>query len=104
MNAKTEVFSSEQISRILPIPFACVRKEMPPLQCLYAWLQKRRFCRFCFKRRYQEPISPCGACRQVISELYPSNAPIYMTNMKGMVRETNVIELLPFAFSPEDLK
>lgn len=51
-----------------------------------------------------EPISPCGACRQVISELYPSNKPIYMANLKGMVKETNSIELLPFAFSPEDLK
>lgn len=51
-----------------------------------------------------EPCSPCGACRQVISELFPSNAPIYMSNMKGDVKETTVVELLPFAFSPEDLK
>lgn len=51
-----------------------------------------------------EPCSPCGACRQVISELFPSDAPIYMSNVKGDVKETNAIELLPFAFSPEDLK
>lgn len=50
------------------------------------------------------PCSPCGACRQVISELFPSDAPIYMSNMKGDVQETNAVELLPFAFSPEDLK
>ena len=48
--------------------------------------------------------SPCGACRQVISELLPSNAPIYMTNLKGMVKETTINELLPFAFSGDDLK
>lgn len=50
------------------------------------------------------PCSPCGACRQVISELFPEEAPIYMANMKGDVKETNVKELLPFAFSSEDLK
>ena len=50
------------------------------------------------------PCSPCGACRQVISELFPSKAPIYMANMKGALQETNAEELLPFAFSPEDLK
>lgn len=51
-----------------------------------------------------EPCSPCGACRQVISELLPENAPIYMANLKGDVKETNAKELLPFAFSEKDLK
>lgn len=50
------------------------------------------------------PCSPCGACRQVISELFPSDAPIYLANLKGDIKETNAKELLPFAFSPEDLK
>ncbi|MBR2505529.1 MAG: cytidine deaminase [Bacilli bacterium] len=50
-----------------------------------------------------EPCSPCGACRQVISELLPANCPIYMANLKGEVIETTPIELLPFAFSSEDL-
>ena len=50
-----------------------------------------------------EPCSPCGACRQVISELLPENAPIFMANLKGDIKETNVKELLPFAFSEKDL-
>ena len=50
------------------------------------------------------PCTPCGSCRQVISELFPVKAPIYMANLKGMVEETNIAELLPAAFSPEDLK
>lgn len=50
------------------------------------------------------PCSPCGACRQVISELFPKEAPIYMSNLKGDVQETNADELLPFAFSEDDLK
>ena len=51
-----------------------------------------------------EPCSPCGACRQVISELMENKAPVYMANLKGEVKETNAEELLPFAFSAEDLK
>ena len=49
------------------------------------------------------PCSPCGACRQVISEFFAPNMPVYLTNMKGDVQETTVKELLPGAFSPEDL-
>ena len=51
-----------------------------------------------------EPCSPCGACRQVISELFPKRAPIYMSNLKGDEKETTIEELLPFAFSGDDLK
>lgn len=50
------------------------------------------------------PVSPCGACRQVISELFPMDAPIYMANLKGLIQDTTIKELLPYAFSPEDLK
>ena len=50
------------------------------------------------------PCTPCGSCRQVISELFPLKAPIYMANLKGVVEETTIAELLPAAFSPEDLK
>lgn len=49
------------------------------------------------------PITPCGACRQVISELFPMNAPIYMANLRGDVKETTIAELLPFAFDGSDL-
>ena len=50
-----------------------------------------------------EPCSPCGACRQVISELFPKEGKIYLSNLKGNTKETNIEELLPFAFSGEDL-
>jgi cytidine deaminase len=49
------------------------------------------------------PISPCGACRQVMSELLSKDTPIYMANLKGDIKETNVNELLPFAFDDTDL-
>lgn len=51
----------------------------------------------------EEPISPCGACRQVLSELFPEEAPIYLANLKGDVRETTIAQLLPLAFSGSDL-
>ncbi|WP_282068604.1 cytidine deaminase [Bacillus pumilus] len=49
------------------------------------------------------PVSPCGACRQVISELCAPDMPVILTNLKGHIYETTVNELLPGAFSPEDL-
>jgi len=49
------------------------------------------------------PCSPCGACRQVISELCPKDMPIVLTNLKGDVLKVTVKDLLPGAFSSEDL-
>ncbi|MEH7494178.1 cytidine deaminase [Neobacillus niacini] len=49
------------------------------------------------------PCSPCGACRQVISELCPQDMKVVLTNLKGDIQEITVAELLPGAFSPEDL-
>lgn len=49
------------------------------------------------------PVSPCGACRQVISELFPKDAPIYLANLNGDIKETNAEELLPYAFESSDL-
>jgi len=49
------------------------------------------------------PVSPCGACRQVISELCSPNMPVILTNLNGQVKEMTVQELLPGAFSSEDL-
>ncbi|MCM3730743.1 cytidine deaminase [Fictibacillus nanhaiensis] len=51
----------------------------------------------------KRPVPPCGACRQVISELCPPEMPVYLTNLKGDVQEIAVKDLLPGAFSPEDL-
>lgn len=49
------------------------------------------------------PVSPCGACRQVIAEFCDAGMPVYLTNLTGEVFETTVAELLPGAFSKEDL-
>ncbi len=46
---------------------------------------------------------PCGACRQVLSELFPLDAPIFVHNTKGKILETSVRELLPYIFDKENL-
>ena len=51
----------------------------------------------------KRPVPPCGACRQVISELCDPAMPVYLTNLNGDFQELKVSELLPGAFSPEDL-
>lgn len=52
----------------------------------------------------KRPVPPCGACRQVIAELCEPNMIIYLSNLNGDIKELTVSELLPGAFSPEDLK
>ncbi|MFT8362098.1 MAG: cytidine deaminase [Sporolactobacillus sp.] len=49
------------------------------------------------------PCSPCGACRQVMSELCPPTMPVILTNLNGQVDHTTVAELLPGAFLSEDM-
>lgn len=51
----------------------------------------------------KRPVPPCGACRQVIAELAPQDMKIYLTNLHGDIQELTVEQLLPGAFSPEDL-
>jgi cytidine deaminase len=44
------------------------------------------------------PVSPCGACRQVMHELLPKDTKIILANTKGNTLETTPDELLPYAF------
>ncbi len=44
------------------------------------------------------PISPCGACRQVMSELCREDMPVWLGNLHGDVQETTVSALLPGSF------
>lgn len=47
------------------------------------------------------PVTPCGACRQVIAEFKISR--IIMSNLKGDKYEVSLDELLPFYFSDINL-
>jgi cytidine deaminase len=50
-----------------------------------------------------QPITPCGVCRQVLIELCPPDMPVYLANLQGDVAETTVANLLPGAFTMNDL-
>ncbi|WP_461246723.1 cytidine deaminase [Treponema sp. R6D11] len=43
-----------------------------------------------------EPTGPCGACRQVISEFMPPDAPVRFAGNSGKQVNTTVGELYPF--------
>lgn len=49
------------------------------------------------------PISPCGACRQVLAEFCDENTKIILANLNGDMVETSIDELLPGFFSKKDL-
>lgn len=49
---------------------------------------------FCLDANY--PVSPCGACRQVISEFVPEDFPIVFLGKEGDVVTTSMETLFPY--------
>ena len=47
--------------------------------------------------------SPCGACRQVLSEFAP-NLTVYIADKEGHFRTTTLKKLLPDSFTPAQLE
>lgn len=50
-----------------------------------------------------KPVSPCGACRQVMSELLGKNMTVVLANMKDDYKICKVSDLLPYEFNEGDL-
>lgn len=50
----------------------------------------------------EKPISPCGACRQVMAEFFEPSATVTLIAKDGQTVEMTVGELLPYSFT--DLK
>ncbi len=48
--------------------------------------------------------TPCGACRQVLSELCSPDTPIWIESADEGIRRFTVSDLLPAAFAPRDLE
>jgi len=63
---------------------------------------RRRFKAIAVIADTDGPCSPCGACRQVMSEFGP-DARVILTNLKGDIWTGSVRDLLPGAFTPADL-
>ena len=50
-----------------------------------------------------EPISPCGACRQVMAEFCEPDMPVTLLGDNHVEIQMTVRELLPYAFTEKDL-
>jgi cytidine deaminase len=50
-----------------------------------------------------EPVAPCGECRQVMAELCQPDMPVILCNVAGHTRTVSVAELLPGSFSGASL-
>lgn len=61
----------------------------------------RSFKALCVVADTEEPVAPCGACRQVLAE-FPFEK-IILANCKGLTKIMTVAELLPYGFGPEAL-
>lgn len=57
---------------------------------------ERELTELCVVADTSGPVSPCGACRQVMSEFKINR--IILTNLKGDVKEMSLEEILPYGF------
>lgn len=57
------------------------------------------FKTFVITSNTSEPISPCGACRQVMSEFFDDSVITVLTNNKQVKKELSIQELLPYSFN-----
>lgn len=64
---------------------------------------KDDFVAFMIIAKTNEPVSPCGACRQVMRELMHPQTPVILTNLDKKIKETTVEKLLPYSFTGENL-
>jgi len=49
-----------------------------------------------------EPISPCGACRQVMAEFFDPQMPVTLVGKDGATKTMTVEALLPYSFTDKD--
>ena len=64
---------------------------------------ERHFQHLVIAGKTPDPISPCGACRQVMVEFFESEMPVTLVGAYGVTKETTVGELLPYYFTGKDL-
>jgi cytidine deaminase len=59
----------------------------------------RRFTEIAIYGETKEPVSPCGACRQVMAEFFEPSAKVTLIAKDGQTVEMTVGELLPYSFT-----
>lgn len=64
---------------------------------------ERQFQHLVIAGHTPEPISPCGACRQVMVEFCQPEMPVTLLGENGVTKETTVGALLPYYFNGQNL-
>jgi cytidine deaminase len=64
---------------------------------------ERRIVEVLVMGRGAELVSPCGGCRQRLSEFADASVPIHISGPKGVRKTVTLGELLPLAFGPKNL-
>ena len=64
---------------------------------------ERKFQYLVISGETPEPISPCGACRQVMAEFCDPDMPVTLIGKDGVRKDTTVEGLLPYMFTNKDL-
>ncbi|MHC5268858.1 cytidine deaminase [Enterococcus sp. LJL98] len=64
---------------------------------------ERAFQHLVIAGKTPEPISPCGACRQVMVEFFDPAMPVTLVGENGIQKEMTVEALLPYFFNGKDL-
>jgi cytidine deaminase len=67
-----------------------------------AGVKPREFVGMAVVAAGDQPVAPCGACRQVMYELLGEKVPVWLANLEGAVQETDMPQLLPAAFRLSD--
>lgn len=65
---------------------------------------KRSFRSLAVMAMTDEPVAPCGACRQVMAEFLDESTVVLLANATGQTMRTTVANLLPRPFLPEHAK
>lgn len=60
---------------------------------------EREFTHIAVTADTEDVVSPCGACRQVMAEFFTEEVTIYLSNLKGKVKQTTLEALLPNYFT-----
>lgn len=58
----------------------------------------RDFTRIAVIADTHTPVRPCGACRQVISDLFQKDTEVILANLHGDIEVAKISELLPAPF------
>jgi len=81
----------------------CICAERTCITSAYAHgIRKEDILAFSVVTDTVEPASPCGVCRQVLSELLEKDTPIFLFNTEGKCYDTTIEDLLPYSFEIEE--